>query len=590
MMYLVILGLCLGLADVTSVVTTAEALRSHVKFLASAELEGRMTGSEGERKAGDYAKNWFTKYSLLPAGESGTYFQHFDATVGLTNTADTSLVVHLSNGKTLEAKVGEDYNAVANTSAEAIKGASLVFVGEGIVNESRNDYANLDVTGKVVVVIPSADQRSASNRQKGQWAKEKGAIGIVFAGVLSGDVSKAPLPTMRNGLRRDTEIVGGWISARFFEKISGLKYSEAKSQAQLGRVMPGFASGLKVDLQSGTEPNRVKGRSVMALLPGQDPTMKHQYIVLGAHMDHVGHGGTGSTSGNDSIHFGADDNASGTAAILELAKYFAENKTNKRTLVFQLYSGEELGLLGSTHFVRNPTIVLENVAAMLNFDMVGNLTNNRLLIDGVRSSPTWPGLLDKLGTGFDIVRDPRGQENVAGRSDHAAFERQGIPVLFFWTGFHDRYHNEKDTWDLLNYEGQARIVTLAAQVIEEIDKSEKMPPFLRQGQVTDRTPKAPPVMGDSSGRRVRVGFIPEYADAGPGLLLAGVSEGSPAEKAGLRAGDRILKWGEQTIQSIEDLQEVLSIAEPGKPVQLVVRRDGKDLIVTVIPDGTVVLQ
>lgn len=589
-MVLLILGLSLSFADVTSVVTTAEALRSHVKYLASAELEGRMTGSEGERKAGDYAKNWFTKYGLLPAGESGTFFQHFDATVGLTNSADTKLVVYLSNGKTVEAKVGDDYNAVANSSNEVIKGASLVFVGEGLVSETRNDYANVDVTGKVVVVIPSADQRNASNRQKAQWAKDKGAIGVVFAGALSGDASKAPLPTMRNGLRRETEIVGGWISADFFEKISGLKFEEAKTQAQSGRIMPGFASGLKADLQSGTEPDRVKGRSVMAILPGQDPVLKNQYIVLGAHMDHVGYGGSGSTSGKDSIHFGADDNASGTATILELAKYFAENKTNKRTLVFQLYSGEELGLLGSTHFVRNPTIVLENVAAMLNFDMIGNLTNNRLLIDGVRSSPVWPGLLDKLGSGFDIVRDPRGQENVAGRSDHAAFERQGIPVLFFWTGFHDRYHNEKDTWDLLNYEGQARIVTLAAQVIEEIDKTEKMPPFQRQGQVTDRVPKAPPSMGDSSGRRVRVGFIPEYADAGPGLLLAGVSEGSPAEKAGLRAGDRIMKWGSQNIESIEDLQEILSTAEPGKPVQITVRREGKDLVITVIPDGTVTLK
>jgi aminopeptidase YwaD len=563
-------------ATLTPPSITAASLRAHVEYLASDALEGRMTGSPGERAAGDYAKKFFEQHGLLPGGENGTYFQHFEVTMGGEATKNNLLRLTLHDGKTLEAQLGKDFNPVYNSAYQKKVTGELVFAGEGVSTATRDDFAGLDLKDKIVVVLTSQPQNEeTANRVKARVAKEKGAVGILFVGPASEGNNLFPL-NRRFGVSPESGIVALNISGDLFERLSGLKLSDARSAAKEGRVLSGFPKGIHAEIQADIQPARVVGRSVIAILPGNDPKLKNQYIVFGAHMDHVGRG-SGTASGEDTIFNGADDNASGTAMVLELARYFAEEKSNRRTYVFQLYSGEELGLRGSSYYVQNPTIKISDVTCMFNFDMVGNLVNNYLILDGVRSSPLWSEWIDELATGFNVRKD---RSDLAGRSDHGPWERAGVPVLFFFTNEHERYHRPNDEPQYLNYEGMERIARLAIQFVKKVDAREEMLPFRRGDQVTERKPSS----SEPGTRKIRVGLIPDYGDTGPGVLLAGVTPGSPAEKAGLQAGDRIIQWEDQTIQDIEDLQRIFETAEPGKPVTIKIIRKESTLSLTLIPD------
>lgn len=564
---------------------SATSLRKHVEYLASDELQGRFTGSAGERLAGDYARKVFEEAGLLPGGEKGTFFQEFPVRFGI-EIGEGSYLRFRRGSETLEAKAGEEFVPVYNGDATDEVTAPVVFAGEGIVAEERDDYAAVDAKGKIVIVFPSADRR-LSNRAKARTAQEKGAVGILFAGSPAG-AGILDL-TGQNGILKTGGFVAAAISSQMFERVSGLNFERAREQALAGRVVPGFAANVTVTLKTSTQPKTIIGRNIIAVLPGQDPTLRNQYVVIGAHIDHIGHGEVGAlgrTEGDD-IFNGADDNASGSAMVLELARYYSRTKSNSRTLVFQLYSGEEMGLLGSRHWVANPTVDLKAITAMINLDMVGNLVENKLIVDGIRSSPIWKDLVNRFGGGFALEFDPTGRRSIAGRSDHAAFESAGIPVLFFNTDEHERYHRANDHPDKLNYEGMERIGTLIINVLSVIDSMPGMVPFQDKDKIVERTPPEAPASG---ARRVRVGLIPNYSDPGPGLLLEGVSENSPAEKAGLRAGDRIIQWDDIKITTIEDLQFVFERAMPFQPATVTIIRDGKEMKITVIPEPPALLR
>lgn len=564
---------------------SAESLRKHVEYLASDALEGRFTGSPGERLAGDYAKKVFEEAGLLPGGEKGTFFQEFPVRFGI-EISEGSYLRFRRGSETLEAKPGEEFVPVYNGDATNEVTAPVVFAGEGIVTDDRDDYAGVDAKGKIVIVFPSADRRQG-NRAKARTAQEKGAVGILFAGSPAG-AGILDL-TGQNGILKTEGFLAAAISSQMFERVSGLNFERAREQALAGRVVPGFAANVTVTLKTSTQPKTIIGRNIIGVLPGQDPTLRNQYVVIGAHIDHIGHGEVGAlgrTEGDD-IFNGADDNASGSAMVLELARYYSRTKSNSRTLVFQLYSGEEMGLLGSRHWVANPTVDLKAITAMINLDMVGNLVENKLIVDGIRSSPIWKDLVNRFGGGFALEFDPTGRRSIAGRSDHAAFESAGIPVLFFNTDEHERYHRANDHPDKLNYEGMERIGTLIINVLSVIDSMPGMVPFQDKDKIVERTP---PEAAASGARRVRVGLIPNYSDPGPGLLLEGVSENSPAEKAGLRAGDRIIQWDDIKITTIEDLQFVFERAVPFQPATVTIIRDGKEMKLTVIPEPPALLR
>ncbi|MFN8138311.1 MAG: M28 family peptidase [Fimbriimonadales bacterium] len=561
---------------------SADRIKEHNSFLASTEVAGRMTGSAGERLAGDYIAKKFKEYGLIPAGGNGTYFQDVPITFGSEAGPGSSLKFTLSNGKTIECKGNVDFVPIVNTAEKTPIEAEVVFAGEGIVADQRNDYNGIDAKGKVVVVMNSADPKVRSFGNRGDIAKTHGAVGLIVVGPATPNGRKLPNSTRSNALNRESGLVGAAITSDIFEAIGNLKYEDAKTQAAGGRVMPGFARGVKVSANLEVIAKQVTGRNVIGLIPGNDSALKNQFVIFGAHYDHLGYGEVGARDGTETIHPGADDNGSGTAGMIELAKYFSESKSNKRSILIQLYTGEELGLRGSLYWVQNPTVDIKAVNCMFNFDMIGNLTEDKLQLDGFNTSPEWDGIFEKSKTKLVVQKNggPRAD------SDQYSFGTNGIPVLFFHTGLHPRYHTDQDTSNTVNFEGAVKVLSYAIDLFAVVDQNASMITFQKGSEITKRQAPAAGVSGDpSSGRRVRVGLIPNYSDAGPGLLIDGTREGSPAEKAGLKAGDRLMKWNDKSISNIEDFNEILMSALPGVEVTLTIQRDGKEIKVKLTPEA-----
>jgi membrane-associated protease RseP (regulator of RpoE activity) len=308
------------------------------------------------------------------------------------------------------------------------------------------------------------------------------------------------------------------------------------------------------------------------VIEGSDPNLKEEIVVIGAHYEDVGVSVT--RDGVRVIFFVGDVYASGTSGLLELAQYFSANRDKvKRSLLFIAFGAEERGLIGSRHFVDNPTVPLEKVVAMVNMDMIGRLRNNTLFVLGIASSPAWKELVEEVNSQFNFtLRDSPG---VFGASDHFSFYNKGIPVLFFFTGMHENYHRPSDDWDTLNYEGMEKLVQMVAAVVERIANMPQRPQFQKAPQPAER-PAAP--------MRVSTGIVPDYSWEGEGVKLMGVRPGSPAEKAGLKAGDVIIEVAGKQIRNLYDYMDALSKVEPNKPVTFVVLRDGQKISVTIVPE------
>jgi aminopeptidase YwaD len=364
---------------------------------------------------------------------------------------------------------------------------------------------------------------------------------------------------------------------------------------------------LKMDLSVDIVRHEVAATNVIGILDGSDPELKKEVIVLGAHYDHLGHGGEGSLAPKSGdIHHSADDNASGSAALLELARTFAaQNPRPKRTLVFIAFSGEEEGLLGSNYYVTHPLFPLANTIAMINMDMIGRMKDNNLIIGGVGTAQEWrdviargnvepktvaelanissPGKVTAIvapsgaATGA-IVRPQRFEltltEDGLGPSDHSSFYAKQVPVLFFWTGIHEDYHKPTDTADKINYVDEARIVGMVAQLVKDVDSSEKRPTY---------APAKSESTGRSTGFRVYLGTIPNYAEASDGWLLDDVREDSPAAKAGLKAGDKIVKLAGRDVRNVYDYTYALGEMKVGQEYEVEIMRGGERVKLKLTP-------
>ena len=348
--------------------------------------------------------------------------------------------------------------------------------------------------------------------------------------------------------------------------------------------------------------------NVAGILDGSDPVLKNEVIVIGAHYDHLGRGGEGSLAPREGeIHHGADDNASGVAGVLELARIFSsQHPRPKRTLVFIAFSGEEEGLLGSSFYVNNPILPLARTVAMINMDMIGRLKNNNLIVGGVGTAQEWRSTIARANllqnpivigsikgassppavravlsiSGEPVVAsDPKAQfvltlnEDGYGPSDHSSFYAKQVPVLFFWTGTHDDYHKPTDTADKINYEGEARIVSFIANVIGDINNNDKPTFTLAKSESTGR----------SMGFRVYLGTIPNYADSNDGLKLDGVRDDSPAAKAGLKAGDRIVKLAGREVKNVYDYTYALGEMKAGQEYEVELVRGSERLTLKITP-------
>jgi aminopeptidase YwaD len=344
-------------------------------------------------------------------------------------------------------------------------------------------------------------------------------------------------------------------------------------------------------------PNAKQAFNVIGILPGTDPVLKNEAIVIGAHYDHLGHGGSGSLAANSTdIHHGADDNASGTSAVIELARIFANAKSNKRTIIFMAFSGEEDGLFGSKFYVNNPIWPLDKTVAMLNLDMVGRLNENKLNVGGIGTANELKQLVEnrngstvtlpknevvKLGKKISFQHDvtfPNFQlslnEDGFGPSDHSSFYGKQIPVLFFFTGTHLDYHKPSDTFEKINYVGLTNIANYVGAIVKSVDENPTRPTYK-----TATTSQQNTRMGFS----VSLGTIPSYADSTDGMELDGVRDDSPASKAGLKKGDKIIKLAGKDIKNVYDYTASLGEMKAGQEYEVIVKRGSETLTMKIVP-------
>src|SRR5260221_1522704 len=420
-------------------------------------------------------------------------------------------------------------------------------------------------------------------------ARERGAWVVLF---VTGPNS--PNAGELAGLSFDGSLAGSGIVAASISSnlasaiLIGSGKDLKKLQSELDQENPHAEAGLvvsnlHVEVAVSIEHIKKKDRNVLAILP---PASRGngEFVMVGAHYDHLGHGEAGSMQrqGEEGqIHFGADDNASGTAVVLELAASLAQERARnlkafQRGLIFCFWSGEEVGLIVSSFFVEHPLVPLSNVAAYVNFDMVGRLSENKLILQGAGSSPAWRHLAEKrnVAAGFNLLV----QEDPYLPTDVTAFYPKQVPVLSFFTGSHEDYHRPTDTAAKLNYEGMLRIAQLARGIITDLAHDPLRPDYVRVQQSNSGP-------GGRENLRAYLGTIPDYTTEVAGVKLSGVRGGSPAEKAGLKGGDVIVGFGGQKIANIYDYTYALDAVKIGQPATLEVMRDGQRLTLTVTPEA-----
>ncbi|MBD0369959.1 MAG: M20/M25/M40 family metallo-hydrolase [Pyrinomonadaceae bacterium] len=612
-------------ADVA--VPSAERLREDVTFLASDKLEGRRTGTEGARLAAEYIVRAFARSKLRPAGsiagEDRRYVQPFPFVAGVelgksnamsftqrgviadgpTTTATSSAVAR--NEISLDMRLGEDWMPLGFSANGKLSNANMTFVGYGIAAKDLNydDYGGWNVKGNIAVAFagtPDGDnphgrfQRYADVRWKAIAAREAGAVALVVVAReenfkedrlsrlrYDNSAGDAGLPVVAVSRQVAARILAGLGLTRSLDDLeqiaraanspSGQGGGNAPVPKDLAFLLAGCSLSLSVDIVRRNAP----ASNVVGILEGSDPQLKNEAIVIGAHYDHLGRGGEGSLAQKEGeVHHGADDNASGVAGMLELARLFSKQRP-RRTIVFVAFSGEEEGLLGSNYYVNHPAVPLARTVAMINMDMIGRLKENKLLVGGVGTAQEWRTLIGNISASTAQPFALTLTEDGYGPSDHSSFYAKQIPVLFFWTGTHADYHKPSDTADKIDYEAEARIVHFIYRLVRSLDEAERRPTFA--------VAKSDSSQGQAMGFRVYLGTIPNYADSNEGLKLDGVREGSPAEKAGLKAGDVIIKLAGHDVRNVYDYTYILGEMKAGQEYELEALRGGKPLKLKITP-------
>lgn len=561
---------------------TAAEIQAHINYLASDELKGRDTGTEECLKAARYIENEFKKYGLLPFFDE-SYLQEFPFISSIQLTDNNALAITLPNTE-LNPVLHKDYITVP-FSGNADVDAEIVFAGFGISAPELeyDDYENLDVEGKVVVVLrnhPDQDNphsefdKFSPLRKKSSVARDKGAVGIIFVNgyeeFKQGD-DLVDFTYDRGGAVTGFAIAN--VKREIIEEIFNSKGMSFKTHNEniIAEKKPAsfIFENANAKLSTGVEEIETISWNVAGFIPGNGLKYANEYVVLGAHFDHLGMGGSNSLyqGDNPQVHNGADDNASGTTGLLELAEKFAsvQDKLN-RSILFVAFSGEEYGLLGSSYFVNNMPINADQVATMINMDMIGRLNDEKsLIVYGTGTSTDWKDVLSDINVyDFSLTFNDDGY----GPSDHSSFYAKEIPVLFFFTGTHTDYHKPSDDADKIEAAGEEIVLKYIFDLTSFIDRLIESPVYLLVEKKD---------MGQMPGRKVWVGTIPDFAGEVDGYKISGVSEGGPAQLAGLQGGDIIIKFGEKKISNIYDFTYALADFVPGDKVVVVVKRGEEEL-------------
>jgi hypothetical protein len=549
------------LTAVAVVAQEASRLQQDVSYLASDALDGRRTGTAGANDAARYIAGEFERAGLHPginaAGAEkrrqmmARYLQPFPY-VGHVELGKNNVLANL--------RVGEDWMPLGISPNQTLHLTAVVNAGYGITaNElNYNDYKGTYSKTQVAVIrtgTPDGDNPHGRFTTAGQLrfkvaAAQSAGVGALLITSDEDDLKNDPLAS----LSYDNAGLAG-IPVAVISKQAAEKLANAKD----------------VTLTTDVVRAEVPAYNVIGVLEGSDPILKKENIIIGAHYDHLGRGGEGSLASKPGeIHHGADDNASGTAGLIELARLFSVQRSKlKRTLIFIAFGGEEEGLLGSNYYVNHPLAPLTNTVGMINMDMIGRMKDRKLIIGGVGTAKEWRGMIEPEKS-FALTLN----EDGVGPSDHSSFYLKQVPVLFFWTGTHNDYHKPSDTWDKINYTDEAKILGFVARIVRDIDGADK--------RLTYTTAKSDPTQRASSFR-VYLGTIPNYADSNEGMLLDGVREDSPAAKAGLKAGDRIVKIGNRDVKNVYDYTYALGEMKAGQEYVFELVRGSERLTLRVTP-------
>jgi aminopeptidase YwaD len=557
-------------------VTTAEILQ-HIKYLASDELRGRKAGEEGNRLAAQYIANLFEQDGLKPIGDDGGYFQNFSF-VSSTKEGKANQFTVALDGRTIEYKIDEQYKPLS-FSIDTTLTTPLVFVGYGISSTDSlqyDDYAGVDVKGKNVIVLrysPAAVgmdhlAERANLMVKVMTAREKGAAGIIFV-TAPPDSAGAELSSFHAPVSAYSGVAAAAIRWSDVDSIFHLLGKDLRTiQHAIDSTKAPSSFGLPntvATLQTQIIKVHAKTANVLGYIEGSDPILKNQLLVIGAHFDHLGMGGEGSLAPDTvAVHHGADDNASGTAGVLELAQYFAAHRQAlKRSLLFIAFSGEELGLLGSDYYVKHPVLPLDSTVAMINMDMIGRMKDSALIVEGMGTSPQFERIVrSENSDSLKLTLKPDGY----GPSDQASFYSKNLPVIFFFTNLHSDYHKPSDTWDKINYPGEQKVIQLAGRVATDIVNEHERPTFTKVAVTPGMAG------GDRGNIRVSLGIIPDFGGEVAGMKIGGTRPGSAADKAGLKADDVIVRFGGKDVKNIYDFTYLLGQFKPGDVVDIEVKR------------------
>ncbi len=617
----------------------ADAVR-HVEYLCRPQLQGRLTGTRGEKLATNYVALYLETLGLEPAGDDDGWFQEFEFTSGVSAGPNNSMTV---GDRTYELK--EDWQPLVFSRTGRVDPEEVVFAGYGIQApagdgfEEYDSFVHLDVKDKWIVCFRfmpeeiSAERRQYLNsfsslRFKAMKARDMGATGLILVSGPTSGVRKQLVPLQFDGSLAGTSLtvlsVTDEVAAEWF-KASGRELRTIQEQLDTGEPAMGFPiKNLKIAANVDIQQEKKTGRNVLGRLQVSD-TPAHEIVVVGAHIDHLGAGPSANSLAKDdeagSIHFGADDNASGVAAMLQIAEAMAQSKDagtlkGDRDVIFAAWSGEELGLLGSSHYVKQLETMFSQhasavsepeetdgkddessskdaetdatkeeesgpntgglhlfIAACLNMDMVGRM-QEKLVLQGIGSSNSWQQIIERANVPLGLPITLQNDSYIP--TDASVFFMHGVPILSAFTGNHGEYHTPRDTPEKINYEGLSRVAHFMNLVCRELISRRSMPAYVMQTKPADGQRRA--------NLRAYLGTIPDYAESDvKGVLLSGVAKGGPCDKAGVKRGDIIIKLAGKSIENIYDYTYAIEALKIGQTVKIVVKRAGKDVPLEVTP-------